>query len=124
HLRIVRSGLLHVHLMAIGVGEDDVAALFRQVHGGVVAGLILGDVVAEDHLGVGGIIGIGGDAQLFTGGGQTLDMGRVIAGVDVVDADQADLHIRGTAAGLFRGGVIRGVAGGLLVGAAAAGRQA
>ena len=123
HLGIVRGGLLHVHLMAVGVGEDDVAALLRQVHGGVVAGLVLGDVVAEDHLGVGRVVGVGRDAQLFAGGGEALDVGRVVAGVDVVDADQADLHIRGAAAGLLSGGVICCVAGVLLTGATA-GHQA
>ena len=51
-------------------------------------------------------------------------MGRVITGVDVVDADQTDLDIRGAAAGfLIGGGVFGGAAGALLVGAAA-GRQA
>ena len=109
--------------MAVGVGEDDVAALLRQVHSGVVAGLVLGDVVAEDHLGVGRVVGVGRDAQLFAGGGEALDVGRVVAGVDVVDADQADLHIRGAAAGLLSGGVICCVAGVLLTGAAA-GHQA
>lgn len=46
-------------------------------------------------------------------------MGRVITGVDVVDADQTDLDIRGAAAGfLIGGGVFGGAAGALLVGAA------
>ena len=127
HIGILAGGLLHVHLMAVGVGEDDVAALLRQVHGGVIAGLVLGDVVAEDHLGVGGIIGVGGDAQPLAGGGEAGDVGLVIAGVDVVDADQADLHVLGGDAGglLFRAGGLTAllIGGGLLI-VAAAGRQA
>lgn len=50
---IILGGIQHVALVAIGVREDDIAALFRQIHGGVIAVFILRDVVAENNLRIG-----------------------------------------------------------------------
>src|SRR5699024_785918 len=106
HVGVVLSGVQHIGLVAVGVGEDDVAALLRQVHSRVVTILVLGDVVAEDHLGVGGVVGVGRDAQLLAGGGEAADVGFIVAGVDVVDADQTDLHgFGGDAGGLLAAAV-------------------
>ena len=77
--------------MTIGVGEDDAAAGLGQLDGHVEAGLVLRDVVLHDDLGI-------RDTQSGAGGLQTVDMGGVITGVLVVDADQADLDVGG---GLF-----------------------
>lgn len=86
---ILTGSLEHIGLVAVRVGEDDVAALFGQVHGSVVAGLVFGHIVLEDHLvGVGGI-----DAKSFAGSGEAIDMGHVITGVLVVDADQTHFDV-------------------------------
>ena len=77
---------LHVGLMAIGVGEDDGAALFCQIHNGIGTELVLRDVVSENDL------GINVNAQLFAGSGQAVDVSHVITGVGVMDTDQTDLH--------------------------------
>ena len=110
--RILLGGAEHVSLMTIGVGEDDVAAGFRQVNGGVLAGFILRDIVAHhDLLRVAGV-----DSQSLAGGGQTVNVGCVIAGVLIVNADQANFYagrtlFRGVICGIIRGGVVSSAGG-------------
>ena len=45
HVRVFLSGQRHVALMAVGVGDDQVAALTHKVERAVVAGLIFGNLV-------------------------------------------------------------------------------
>ena len=111
HVGIIRGRILHEGLMTVGIGEDDVAALLRQIHGGVIAVLVFSNVVLKDDL-------AGIDAQLLAGGGQAVDVGHVVAGVLIVDADEADLHgFRGDAGILTAGRLLR-------TAVPAAGRQA
>ena len=81
--------------MAVGIGEYDAAAGFGQLDGHIAADLILGDVGLENDL------RIKVDAQLGAGSLQAVDVRGVITGILVVDADQADLHVR---SGTFRCG--------------------
>ena len=87
HIGILSGGLHHVGLVAVAVGEYDLAALLRQVNGVVIAGLILGDVVLEDHLAL-------VDAQLSDSSLDALNVGQVVTGVLIVHQNDADLQIR------------------------------
>ena len=86
-LRELRGGLDDVVLMAEGIGEDVLAAHVRQVGGGVVGFLALGDVGLDDQL------GLGIHAQVLHGLLHAVDEVGVIAHVLVVQADQANLHV-------------------------------
>ena len=122
HVLELGGSLLHVALMAVGVGEDDGAALLGQIHGGVVAVFILGHVVLDDELGV------QVQAQVLAGGGQALDVGHVVAGVLVVEHDAAHLDGGGGLGGGgpcgSGGGGGRGAGRGALAAGAGAGGQA
>ena len=98
--------------MAIAVGDNDLAALLREVYGVIIAGFIFGDIVLVDHLAF-------VNAQGSDGGLDALDMGQVIARVLIVDQDDADLQIcsrnrltgrtaAGICGGLFRSGLLCG----------------
>lgn len=78
--------------MAVGIGEDDVALGVSQVGSGIIAALVLRHVVLEGDVGH-------VDAKLLAGLGDALDVGHVVAGVLVVDADDADLDVGSGGAG-------------------------
>ena len=100
--RELLGGLDHEVLMTEAVGEDDVAAVVRQLGGGVVALLALGDVGLEH---------IVRDAQSLAGSLGTVDEVQVIGGVFIVQEDETDLDITGGGAGILGGSVVSGLFG-------------
>ena len=119
------GGLLAVGLVAVGVGDDEVAALLDALDALVVAFLGLGDVVEPHDVGV---------SQTDRGGrlADAVHMGEGVALVLVADEDDADLQLaagglggrgRLTAAGAGFRGRRRFAAGGGGAIAAAAGDQ-
>ena len=109
HVGIFLGGLDHVVLMAEGVGKDDVAAGVRQVSGGLVALLTLGNIGLDDVV---------GDAQGLAGLLGAVDEVEVVGGVLIVQADKAHLHAGGGVAGAGSTAGARG----LVVGVAAGGQ--
>ena len=86
-VRILTGDLLHIGLMAVVSGEDDIAARFRQIDGVVSTGLVFGSVVLENDLRV--YI----DTQFFAGLNEAIDMSDIITGVCVVTTNQTDFHL-------------------------------
>ncbi|MPM59090.1 hypothetical protein SDC9_105928 [bioreactor metagenome] len=114
---ILLSGLHNIGLMTEGVGKNDVAALFRQIHGGVIAGLILFNRVFVDQ--IRGRI----DAQRLAGGLDPLHMCVGVALVFIADQNCANLEIA-VAGGVAAGSRGRGGAGTAGTAGVAAGGQA
>ena len=108
HLGELLGSLDDEGLVAEAVGEDNVAAVVSELGGGVIAGLGLGDVVAE-------LVLILGQAQLLNGGVGSVDEVEVVGGVLIVQEDETDLEILGDAGGAVGsaagGGVVRGSGG-------------
>ncbi|MPM52979.1 hypothetical protein SDC9_99743 [bioreactor metagenome] len=96
HVRIFGSGLLHVGLMAVAVGEDVGAALLNEVDCGIVAGFIFANVVLPDDAGV-------RNTNVRGSGLDAFDVRGVIARVIVVNEDYADFE-GGFFGGRFGGG--------------------
>ena len=126
-LGVLRGGELRELLMAVGVGDDEVAALLDGLNALVVALFVLGDVVEPHHVAV-------AEARCRHGLADALDVGVGVAFVLVADEDGADLQAggrgsrvsaagRGAGSGGRRGAAAAaaGVAGGAV--AAAAGDQ-
>ena len=116
HVGIFLSGLTAEGLMAVGVGDDDLAALIDAVDAGVIAGLVLADGVFPDDV-------VLADAQSLGGFLDALDVGVGVAFVFVADQNDADLDVGAdSVAGGLSGfvlsrsvGLFRG-SGGLFVG--------
>ena len=89
HVGVVGSGLLHVLLVAEGVGEDGVAAGVQQLVDGVGAGGVLRDVGLHDDLGI--IV----HAVLLAGFLHAVDVVLVVGVSSLTDQDQADLQVAG-----------------------------
>ena len=108
HLGIIGSHLQHVRLKAVGVVDDEVAALLGQLDIGVLTAGVLADVPLDDPL------------HLDAFGGQRLGGGLLAADkvvgialvVLVADADEAHLHGLGRLSGVGGRGSIRGGGGG------------
>mgnify|MGYP000196011249 CR=1 FL=1 len=89
--------------MAVGVGDDDLAALIDAVDAGVIAGLVFADGVFPDDV-------VLADAQSLGGFLDALDVGVGVAFVFVADQNDADLDVGadsiagGLSRSLFLGG--------------------
>ena len=83
---IFGSGLEHIALMAEAGGENDIAALLRQVDGGFIGVFGLGHVVLAQHL-------IVGDAQSSLSFLQTIEVVGGITFVFITDGDVADFDL-------------------------------
>ena len=104
------GGLEQEGFMAEAVGKDEVAALVNKLCGGVIAGLALGNVGLEKIL----------HAQRFAGGLGGVDEVEVVAGVFIMQEDEAGLH--GDGGGILGGSGFlsgRGLAGSGSLGLAA-----
>ena len=88
---VLLGNLDHVGLMAVGIGEDGLAALADQVLGGIGAVRAFLDLVLPDDLVV-------GHAQLGGGVLDALDVGGGIALGLVTDQDHTDLQVAGVTA--------------------------
>ena len=97
NIRIFCSGSHHVGLVAIAVGNDDLAALLKQGRQRCRSRSHLRDVVLKDRL-------IFLDTQVGHGAFDSLDMGHVITGVLVMYENNADFQIS-------RGDGLAGLAG-------------
>ena len=96
-VRIFGGGLEHIALLAEAGGDDDVAAVFRQVNGGLVGGFGFGNVVLNHNLVV-------GEAKGSLGFLEALDVIGAVALVLVANADVANLDlVGGYALGLRQG---------------------
>ena len=138
HIGIFLSCQKAEGLMAVGVGDDDLAALVDTVNAGVIAALVFGDGVFPDDVAF-------ADTQSLGGFLDALDMGVGVAFVFVADQNDADLDVgadsvasglsgfflsrsvgffRGSG-GLFVGGLSRGGCVGLFfrLGSGSAGNQ-
>ena len=93
NVRELLGGLDDVGLVTEAVGEDNVAAAVGKVGRGVVALLVLRDVVAE-------LVLILGQTQLLDGGVGGVDEVEVVGRVLIVQEDETDLEILGDAGGL------------------------
>ena len=105
-VRIFLSGLNHVSFVTEGVGKDDVAALLRKVHRGIIAGFALTDGILEDQ------VRVGVDAQRLASGLDALHVGEGVAFVLVADQDCTHLEIRGGGGSGAGGGTGTGGRGG------------
>ena len=111
HIGIFLSSLQAEGLMAVGVGDDDLAALVNAVDAGVIAGLVFADGVFPDDV-------VLADAQNLGGFLDTLDMGVGVAFVFVADQNDADLDVGadsiagGLSRSLFLGGSLGLFSGG------------
>ena len=72
--------------MAVGVGDDDLAALVDTVNAGVIAALVFGDGVFPDDVAF-------ADTQSLSRFLDALDMGVGVAFVFVADQNDADLDV-------------------------------
>ena len=86
HIGIFLSSLQAEGLMAVGVGDDDLAALIDAVDAGVIAGLVFADGVFPDDV-------VLADAQSLGGFLDALDVGVGVAFVFVADQNDADLDV-------------------------------
>ncbi|MFR7744185.1 MAG: hypothetical protein ACLU3I_13510 [Acutalibacteraceae bacterium] len=108
--------------MAVGVGDDDLAALVDTVNAGVIAALVFGDGVFPDDVAF-------ADTQSLGGFLDALDMGVGVAFVFVADQNDADLDVgadsvAGGPSGFFLGrsvGLFRRLSGLFVVGLSRAG---
>ena len=115
-LGIVGSDLEHEGLEAVGVVEDELAALFGQLDVGVLAGGVFADVVLDDPV---NIDALGGER--LGGGFLTADeVVGVALVVLVADADQADLDGLGLGFGVL---LLIVIAGSLVLSLIAAGNE-
>ena len=111
HIGIFLSSLQAEGLMAVGVGDDDLAALVNAVDASVIAGLVFADGVFPDDV-------VLADAQNLGGFLDTLDMGVGVAFVFVADQNDADLDVGadsiagGLSRSLFLGGSLGLFSGG------------
>ena len=113
---IVGSDLEHEGLEAVGVVEDELAALFGQLDVGVLAGGVFADVVLDDPV---NIDALGGER--LGGGFLTADeVVGVALVVLVADADQADLDGLGLGFGVL---LLIVIAGSLVLSLIAAGNE-
>ena len=86
HVGIFLSGLTAEGLMAVGVGDDDLAALIDAVNAGVIAGLVFADGVFPDDV-------VLADAQSLGGLLDAENVGVGVAFVFVADENDADLDV-------------------------------
>ena len=84
HVGIFLSGLTAEGLMAVGVGDDDLATLVDTVNAGVIAALVFGDGVFPDDVAF-------ADTQSLGGFLDALDMGVGVAFVFVTDENDLSL---------------------------------
>ncbi len=82
------GGLGHIALMAVGVGNDEIASVLGKVDSRVVASLGLADVVLPDDLGVVVVV----DAERRAGFLNALHVGKVITDALVVQKNNAYLE--------------------------------
>ena len=107
-IRALFRGCEHVALVAVAVGEDNIAALVYEVESGIFAGLVLRD------------LGLDYEVSAFNHSVRFEDFLRriqevcVIGGVLVVEEDKADFY--GRSRGFFRGGCFFGCRGCFLSG--------
>jgi len=81
-----RSGVLHVGLMAVAVGDDQRASLVNQIVCGILAVLRLADGILPDDL-------IRTDAQTLGCFVDTVDVSLGVAFVLISDQNDSDLQI-------------------------------
>ena len=86
HIGIFLSCQKAEGLMAVGVGDDDLAALVDTVNAGVIAALVFGDGVFPDDVAF-------ADTQSLGGFLDALDVGVGVAFVFVADQNDADLDV-------------------------------
>ena len=104
------SGLHHIGLMTVAVGEDDVAAGVDELSRSIIAGSVFGNDVLPGHL-------ILIDAKLRHGGLEALDMSIGITLVLIADEYDADLERRDFVGHVVEGLFLIGVIAGGLAGA-------
>ena len=83
---ILFGSLEQIAFMAKAGGENNIAALFRQVDGGFVGGFGLGHVVLAQHL-------IVGDSQSLLGFLQAVEVVGGVTFVFIADGDVADFDL-------------------------------